>query len=63
MNTVMAQTKTEKGLMTLNLISLATCFVLFILLPYFSLIAGTRIIIYIASIVYALLNIAYYVMP
>jgi len=63
MNTVWAQTKTEKGLMTLNLISLATCFVLFILLPYFTLVGGARIVVYIASIVYALLNIVYYVLP
>lgn len=60
MNNIMAHTKTEKGLQYLNQLSILAVIVFLVLLQTLAIIAGTSYIIYVGSILFTILNVAYY---
>ena len=56
-------TTTEKGLRVVNLFSILGVVVMLILLPVLSLLGGANMALFIVTIIFSILNLAYYVVP
>lgn len=63
MQSVHAQSQSEKTFQWLNIASIFGTIILLILLPIIGLMSGFRVILYVASIIFGFLNIGFYLAP